>query len=305
MAGAGGLAGSAISRALRRHSFTRLIEPRSSELDLLDRSAVTTFLHRTRPDAIVLAAARVGGIAANDAAPADFLSDNLRMQLNVMDAAREVGVRRLLFLGSSCAYPRDAAQPMRESALLSGPLEPTNDGYAIAKIAGVLQVQAVRRQDGRAWISAMPTNLYGPGDNFHARDSHVLPALVRRFHEAVAGGADTVALWGTGTPRREFLHADDLGEACVHLLRHYDAPEAINVGTGVETTIRELAELVAAVAGFRGDLAFDPTMPDGAPRKVLDVGLLHDLGWRARIPLERGVAETYRWFAEHREVARR
>jgi GDP-L-fucose synthase len=243
-----------------------------------------------------MAAARVGGILANSTYPAEFLSDNLRIQLNVLDAAREYGVERLLFLGSSCIYPKFAPQPISEDALLTGPLEPTNDAYAIAKIAGVLQVQAIRREYGLPYISAMPTNLYGPNDNFDPRTSHVLPALLRRFDEAVRERADVVTIWGTGTPRREFLHVDDLAKACVHLLENYDDDAPINVGTGTDVSILELAAIVAGTVGYTGEIATDPSKPDGTPRKVLDVSRINRLGWKAEIPLVDGIAGAYEWY---------
>jgi GDP-L-fucose synthase len=248
---------------------------------------------------VIDAAARVGGILANRDHPTEFLSDNLRIQVNLMDAALEVRTPRLLFLGSSCIYPKYAAQPIRESSLLTGELEPTNDAYAIAKIAGIMQVQAVRRQYGLPWISAMPTNLYGPNDNFDLTSSHVLPALIRRFHDARQSGAPEVVLWGTGTPRREFLHVDDLADACLFLLEHYNDPQPINVGVGTDVTIHELAELVARVVGYTGAIGNDPSKPDGTPRKLLDVSRLHALGWKPAIDLERGVASTYAWYLEH------
>jgi GDP-L-fucose synthase len=257
-----------------------------------------------RPGAVVLAAAKVGGIAANDTYPADFLSENLRIQVNVMDAALAAGVPRLLFLGSSCIYPKFAPQPIQESSLLTGPLEPTNDAYAIAKIAGVLHVQAVRRQHGLRWTSAMPTNLYGPGDNFDREKSHVLPALIRRFHDAVEAGDDVVTLWGTGTPRREFLHVDDLGRAIVRLLDVHDEPSPINVGAGEDITIRELAGLVAEVVGYRGRIVQDESRPDGTPRKLLDSSRMRALDWQPTISLKDGIAQTYAWFVEHRAEAR-
>jgi GDP-L-fucose synthase len=280
--------------------FTSLLGATSSEVDLRDREATSAFIRRERPVVVIDAAAKVGGILANSAFPADFLSDNLRMQVNLLDAARETGVDRLLFLGSSCIYPKFAVQPIKESSLLTGPLEPTNDAYAIAKIAGILQVQANRRQHGRHWISAMPTNLYGPHDNFDPLSSHVLPALIRRFHEAKESGASEVVLWGTGTPRREFLHVDDLAAASLFLLENYDSPETINVGVGEDVTIRELAEIVADVAGYDGELVQDTSKPDGTPRKLLDVSRINDLGWKATVPLRDGIAATYRWFLEHR-----
>jgi len=248
--------------------------------------------------------AELGGIMANSTYPADFLSDNLRIQVNVMDAAKETGTERLLFLGSSCIYPKLAEQPIRESSLLTGVLEPTNDAYAIAKIAGILQVQANRRQHGRRWISAMPTNLYGIHDNFDPQSSHVLPALIRRFHEAKQSAAGEVVLWGTGTPRREFLYVDDLASACLFLLESYDSAETINVGVGQDVTIRELAEIVADVVGYSGDVVQDTSKPDGTPRKLLDVSRINDLGWKARVPLRDGIALTYQWFLENQAQLR-
>ncbi|MBI1758752.1 MAG: GDP-L-fucose synthase [Actinobacteria bacterium] len=298
VAGHQGLVGSAIWRQLDAAGFGRLVGKTSAELDLRDRDATFRFMAETGPQCVVVAAARVGGILANDTYPADFLSDNLRIQVNVLDAAARCGVPRLLFLGSSCIYPRHAPQPITEDALLTGPLEPTNDAYAIAKIAGILQVQAVRRQHGLAWISAMPTNLYGPGDNFDPSGSHVLPGLLRRVHEAARDGVPEVVVWGTGTPRREFLHSDDLARACLLLLQRYDDPAPINVGIGADVSIRELAELVAEVVGYTGRLAFDPSKPDGTPRKLLDVSRLSALGFRPRIGLADGVRATYEWYRE-------
>jgi GDP-L-fucose synthase len=299
VAGHRGLVGSAVWRHLEAQGFTDLVGRTSAELDLRERDDVLDFFAKQEPEHVVLAAARVGGILANATEPADFLSDNLRIQVNVMDAAAAHGVRRLLFLGSSCIYPRLAPQPIHEDALLTGPLEPTNDAYAIAKIAGVLQVQAMRRQHGLAWISAMPTNLYGPGDSFSPTGSHVLPALVRRFHEARETGAATVTLWGTGTPRRELLHVDDLARACLVLLERYDGPEPVNVGTGADVTIEELAALVADVVGYEGAIEWDPSMPDGTHRKLLDVTRIQEMGWAAEIGLERGVQTTYAWYRDH------
>jgi len=298
------LVGSAIWRHLEEQGFGSLVGAASSEVDLRDREATSAFFWRQRPDVVIDAAARVGGILANSTYPADFLSDNLRIQLNVMDAANETGVERLLFLGSSCIYPKLAAQPIKESSLLTGALEPTNDAYAIAKIAGILQVQANRRQHGRHWISAMPTNLYGPNDNFDPQSSHVLPALIRRFHEAKESGAGEVVLWGTGTPRREFLHVDDLAAASLFLLDNYDSAETINVGVGEDVTIRELAKLVAVVVGYDGALVQDTSKPDGTPRKLLDVSKINDLGWKANVPLREGIASTYQWFLKHRAEIR-
>ncbi len=305
VAGHRGLVGGAVWRHLQAEGFTGLIGRSSSELDLRDRESVFGFFAEQRPQVVVLAAAKVGGILANSTYPADFLSDNLRIQLNVLDAARESGVQRLLFLGSSCIYPKFADQPIREDSLLTGALEETNDAYAIAKIAGILQVQALRRQHDAHYISAMPTNLYGPGDNFDLRNSHVLPAMIRRFHEARLAGADVVTCWGSGDPRREFLHVDDLAAACLFLLENYDRPETINVGTGVDVTIRELAETVARVVGFAGEIVWDSSKPDGTPRKLLDVSRLRDLGWSARIDLEAGIRATYTWYMDNVETSRR
>ncbi len=298
VAGHRGLVGSAVWRHLEAEGFTRLLGATSRELDLRDQAAVEAFFARHRPEVVVLAAARVGGIAANSAYPADFLGDNLRIQVNVLEAAHRAGVGRLLLLGSSCIYPRLAPQPIPESALLTGLLEPTNDAYAIAKIAGILHVRAMRRQHGHRWISAMPTNLYGPGDQFDLERSHVLPAMIRKFHAAKLQG-EPVRLWGSGTPRREFLHVDDLATACLFLLESYDGDEHVNVGTGVDLTIAELAATVAKAVGFDGPVEWDASRPDGTPRKLLDVSRLTALGWQARIPLDEGVAGTYAWFLEH------
>jgi GDP-L-fucose synthase len=299
VAGHRGLVGSAVWRHLEERGHTGLIGRTSAELDLRDRAAVDEFFDAERPEYVVLAAAKVGGIVANNTYPADFISENLRIQVNVLDAAARTGVRRLLFLGSSCIYPKLAEQPIREDSLLTGPLEPTNDAYAIAKIAGVLHVQALRRQHGASFISAMPTNLYGVNDNFDLETSHVLPALVRKFAEAKQSGATSVELWGSGTPRREFLWSDDLARACVTLLERYDAPEPINVGVGEDITIRDLATLIAEVVGYDGELTFDTTRPDGTPRKLLDVSRIHALGWKAETSLHDGVSAMYRWFLDH------
>jgi len=304
VAGHRGLAGSAIWRSLAAAGYPHLVGRTSAELDLRNREAVFDFFRSVRPQVVILAAARVGGILANDSFPADFLSDNLRIQVNVMDAAQEADVDRLVFLGSSCIYPRLAPQPIKEEYLLTGHLEPTNDAYAIAKIAGILQVQAARRQYGRHWISAMPTNLYGPGDNFSPERSHVLPGLIRRFVEAREAGAAGVTNWGTGSPLREFLHVDDLARAIVLLLEEYDSPAPINVGTGEDQSIREIAELVAKVVGFEGEIAWDTSKPDGMPRKMLDVGRLKALGWAPEISLEDGLRDTVSWFYEHRAEIR-
>lgn len=299
IAGHGGLVGSAIWRALESAGFTGLVGRRSAELDLRHQQATRDFFAAVRPHYVIDAAARVGGILANARRPAEFLSDNLRIQVNVLDAAQEFGVRRLLFLGSSCIYPRDARQPLVEDALLTGPLEATNDGYAIAKIAGILHVQALRRQYGCSFISAMPTNLYGPGDNFDPETSHVLPALIARMHAAAASDQDSVTVWGTGMPRRDLLHVDDLAAACLLLLERYDGSAPVNVGSGNEITIRDLAIMVADVVGYRGKLVFDPTKPDGTPRKVLDISKVTALGWRPRIRLRDGLMTTYHWYLEH------
>lgn len=304
IAGHRGLVGSAIWRRFERAGFTDLVGRTSAELDLRDRDAVFRFFDEVRPSTVVLAAAKVGGILANDTYPVDFLSENLRIQLSVMDAARAHGVDRLLFLGSSCIYPRLAAQPITEDALLTGPLEPTNDAYAIAKIAGIQQVQAVRRQDGLHWISAMPTNLYGPGDNFSPQGSHVLPALIRRFEEARVAGTASVTNWGTGSPRREFLHVDDMADACLHLLDHHDGPQQVNVGTGTDVTIRELSELVAAAVGYEGEVEWDDSKPDGTPQKLLDVSQLARAGWTARIGLGDGLRSTVEWFRQQEGAVR-
>lgn len=299
VAGHRGLVGSAIWRTLEREGFTDLHGESSSELDLMDRDAVFAYFRETKPKYVALAAAKVGGILANSTYPVDFLSDNLRIQVNVLDAALEAGVERLVFLGSSCIYPKFAAQPITEDSLLTGHLEETNDAYAIAKIAGIMQVQAVRRQYGLPWISAMPTNLYGPGDNFSPQGSHVLPALIRRYDEAARSGAATVTNWGTGTPRREFLHVDDMAAATLHLLEHYDGPEQVNVGTGSDVTIREIAETIAEVTGFTGETEWDTTKPDGTPQKLLDVSKLADAGWTSGISLEQGLRSTVDWYREH------
>lgn len=304
VAGHRGLAGSAIWRRLEFEGFSNLVGASSRELDLRDRQAVFNYFEKVRPDVVIDAAARVGGIHANNTYPAEFLSDNLQIQVNVMDAANHVDVGRLLFLGSSCIYPKFADQPIKESSLLTGELEPTNDAYAIAKIAGIMQVQASRRQYERKWISAMPTNLYGPGDNFHPTNSHVLPALIRRLHEAREQSLTEVVIWGSGTPRREFLHVDDLASAAHFLLENYDSPDTINVGVGEDISIRELAELVARTVGYEGELVQDTSKPDGTPRKLLDVNRLTELGWRASISLEDGVASTYQWYLEHQESFR-
>lgn len=297
VAGHRGLVGSAVARRLTAEGHEVLTRDRAA-LDLRDAARTGAYLRAERPDAVVLAAARVGGIMANQDFPVEFLEANLHIQLSVISGAHAAGVERLLFLGSSCIYPRLAPQPIPEEALLTGPLEPTNEPYALAKIAGITQIRGYRRQFGASYISAMPTNLYGPGDNFDLATSHVLPALVRRFHEAARENREEVVLWGSGTPRREFLHVDDLARACSLLLRVYDDDSPVNVGTGTDLTIRELAETVREVVGYRGRIAFDPARPDGTPRKLLDVSRLRALGFAPRIPLVDGVRETYRWWLE-------
>jgi GDP-L-fucose synthase len=304
VAGHRGLVGSAIVRELQRVGCVNLLLRSSAELDLRNQAAVEEFFTTERPEYVFLAAAKVGGIHANNTYPADFLRDNLQIQTNVIDSAWRSGVTKLCFLGSSCIYPKFAPQPMNEDALLTGPLEPTNEWYAIAKIAGIKMCQAYRRQYGFNAISLMPTNLYGPGDNFDLQNSHVLPALMRRLHEARMRGDEEVVIWGTGTPRREFLHCDDLANAVVHLMRTYEGEQLVNIGCGADVTIRELAELVARVVGFSGRLAYDSSKPDGTPRKLLDVGRLTGLGWKARISLEEGVADTYRWFVANQTGVR-
>lgn len=304
VAGHSGLVGTALWRHLSARGFDGLIGRTSGELDLTDRYATFDFFAESKPQVVVLAAARVGGILANDTYPVEFLTENLQIQVNVMDAALEHGVDRLLFLGSSCIYPTSAPQPLREEHLLTGPLEPTNSSYAIAKIAGILHVQSVRREYGRPWISAMPTNLFGPGDNFSPTASHVVPALIRRYDAAVRSGADEVVNWGTGRPRREFLHVDDLADACIHLLEHYDGAEHVNVGSGRDLTIRQLAETIARVVGFEGLTTWDTSKPDGMDQKLMDVSKLAQLGWKAQISLEEGIASTVDWYRSHLDSVR-
>jgi GDP-L-fucose synthase len=296
VAGHRGLVGSAIVRRLESEGFDNLPKRDRSELDLADEEAVQRFFAQEKPGVVIVAAARVGGIQANNDFPVEFLLDNLRIQNNVIHAAHQAGVRKLLFLGSSCIYPKFAPQPIPETALLSGPLEPTNEAYAIAKIAGVKLCRAYSREYGANFISAMPTNLYGPNDNFDLETSHVLAALLRKAHEAKMRKVRELIVWGSGKPRREFLHVDDLASACLFLLEEYDSPEIINVGCGEDISIRELAELICDVVSFDGELAWDATKPDGTPRKLLDITKLHDLGWQPTIPLRDGVAQTYDWF---------
>lgn len=299
VAGHRGLVGSAIVRRLESAEFGNIVGKTSAELDLKDRDSVFAYMSEIKPRYVVLAAAKVGGILANSTFPVDFLSDNMRIQVNVLDAALANDVERVLFLGSSCIYPKFAEQPIREDSLLTGHLEPTNDAYAIAKIAGILQTQAVRRQYGLPWISAMPTNLYGPNDNFSPKGSHVLPALIRRYDDAARSSTPSVTNWGTGTPRREFLHADDMADACLHLLEHYDGPDQVNVGTGSDVTIREIAETIARVTGFTGETHWDTSKPDGTPQKLLDVSKLAEAGWTAKIDLEEGMERTVAWYRDH------
>ena len=299
IAGHRGLVGSALLRRLEAEGFHNLPRRDRSQLDLGDEQAVREFMFGERPAVVVLAAAKVGGIKANNDLPVEFLLDNLRIQNNVIQAAHDAGVRKLLFLGSSCIYPKHAPQPIGESALLSGPLEPTNEAYAVAKIAGIKLCQAFSREHGSNFISAMPTNLYGPQDNFDLESSHVLPALLRKAHEAKTQKARELVVWGSGQPRREFLHVDDAASACLFLLEKYDSPEIVNVGCGEDISIRELAELICDVVGFNGDLAWDATKPDGTPRKLLDVTKLKNLGWQPDIPLRDGIARTYDWFLQN------
>ena len=300
LAGHRGLVGSAIANKLAAEGFTNVLKRDRAELDLSKEAAVNAFFAREKPEIVVMAAAKVGGIKANSDHPVEFLLQNLRLQNNVISAAHDHGVRKLLFLGSSCIYPKYAPQPMHEDALLTGPLEPTNDAYAIAKIAGIRLCQAYAAEHGENYICAMPTNLYGPNDNFDLAVSHVLPALLRKAHEARMRGADEMVVWGSGAPRREFLHVDDMADACLFLLRNYDAPEIINVGCGEDITIRAVAELVCDVVGFEGRLTFDASKPDGTPRKLLDVSRLNALGWRPSVPLREGIARTYDWFLENK-----
>jgi GDP-L-fucose synthase len=298
VAGHKGLAGSAIYRRLRAAGYENLVLRSRSELDLRDRAAVESFFQIDKPEYVILAAAKVGGILANSTYPAEFLFDNLSVQNNVIDASARYGVKKLAFLGSSCIYPKYAPQPMREEYLLTGELEPTNEWYAVAKIAGIKMAQAYRKQYGLNAISLMPTNLYGPEDNFDLNSSHVLPALLRKTHEAITNNAPELVVWGTGKPLREFLHADDLADAVLYLMLHYDEPEIINVGSGSEISIGALAELIVRVTGCRSRLIFDSSKPDGTPRKLLDTSRLTALGWKPRIGLEEGIASAYQWYVE-------
>jgi GDP-L-fucose synthase len=296
VAGHRGLVGSAIVRAIEANGKHTWLGRTHSELDLLDRKAVFEYVAAEKPEAIIIAAAKVGGIHANSTYPVQFLTENLQIETNLMDAAHAAGIQRLLFLGSSCVYPKLAPQPIKEEYLLTGELEKTNEAYAISKISGLKLVQAYRSQYGHKWISAMPTNMYGPWDNFDLENSHVLPALIRKFHDAKTRGDDSVTLWGTGSPKREFLHADDLGRACLFLLENYDDDVPINVGFGEDIAIAELADLIMSIVGFEGKIEWDSSKPDGTPRKLLDVSRMKDLGWSPTISLEAGVASTYKWY---------
>lgn len=300
VAGHRGLVGSAIVRQIEADGKHTWVGKTRQELDLLDRGAVFEFLSDEKPDAVIIAAAKVGGIQANNSFPVEFLSENLQIETNLMDAAHKASIDRLLFLGSSCVYPKFAEQPIKEEYLLTGALEPTNEAYALAKIAGLRLVQAYRKQYGHRWISAMPTNMYGPGDNFDLENSHVLPALIRKFHDAKVSGSKSVTLWGTGSPRREFLHSDDLGRACTFLLEKYDEEVAINVGVGKDISIRELSELIQQIVGFDGEIEWDSSKPDGTPRKLLDTQRLQGLGWEPQILLKQGIRSTYDWFLSNK-----
>jgi GDP-L-fucose synthase len=304
IAGAAGLVGSAVVRHLQADGFTNLLIPTRAELDLTDQAAINAFFDRERPEYVFLVAGKVGGILANSTHPADFIRDNILIQALVIDAAHRFGARKLLDLGSSCIYPKLAPQPMTEDCLLTSALEPSNEWYAVAKITGLKMCQAFHRQYGFNAISLMPTNLYGPGDNFDLESSHVLPAMLRKFHDAKESGASEVVLWGTGSPKREFLFVDDLADACLFVMRNYDGEQFLNVGTGQDLSIRELAELVAQVTGFAGRIVWNSAMPDGTPRKLLDVSRLHELGWKAKTSLSDGIRISYDWFLEHRAKAR-
>jgi GDP-L-fucose synthase len=301
VAGHTGLVGSAVVRNIEAETQHIWVGVTRSELDLLDRAAVFAYLEQENPDAVIIAAGKVGGIQANNNFPVQFLSENLQIETNLIDGAHAAGIEKLLFLGSSCVYPKMSKQPIKEEYLLTGELEKTNEAYALAKISGLKLVQAYRRQYGHKWISAMPTNMYGPGDNFDLESSHVLPALIRKFHDAKVSGANSVSLWGTGSPRREFLHADDLGNACLFLLENYDGDVAINVGLGEDVSIRELAELIQGIVGFAGKIEWDSSKPDGTPRKLLDIGRIRALGWSPSISLAEGITETYAWYRSQRE----
>lgn len=298
IAGHRGLVGSALTRAIDVRKDMEWIGKGREDLDLLSREAVFEFLANEKPDAVIIAAARVGGIMANSTFPVEFLSENLRIMTNLLDGSHEANIDRLLFLGSSCIYPRMSPQPIKEDYLLTGALEPTNEAYALAKISGLKLVQAYRKQFGRNWISAMPTNLYGPGDNFDLESSHVLPAMIRKFHEAKINNKPSVELWGTGSPMREFLHVDDLADACLFLLENYNEDMPVNVGTGTDVTIKELAELTKDVVAYPGEIMWDTSKPDGTPRKLLDVSKIRNIGWQFKIDLSKGLSHTYRWYLE-------
>lgn len=299
VAGHRGLVGSAIVRNLQSKGYTNIITRTHSELDLTDQQAVRRFFEEEKPEYVFLAAAKVGGIHANNTYPADFIYDNLMIECNVIKAAHDFNVKKLLFLGSSCIYPKMAPQPIKEEYLLSGYLEPTNEAYAIAKIAGLKMCQYFKKQYGDNFISCMPTNLYGPNDNFDLQNSHVLPALIRKFHEAKVENKPYVEVWGTGTPRREFLYVDDMADACVFLMENYDGEETVNIGTGEDVTIKELAEIIKEVVGYEGELNFDTSKPDGTPRKLLDVSKLNKLGWKYKIELRDGIEKSYKWYLEN------
>ncbi len=299
VAGHRGLVGSAIVRRLSDAGYGNIVTKTHEDLDLTDPQKVSAFFSEERPEYVLLAAAKVGGILANTTYPADFIRENLLIELSVIDEAYRSGIKRLLFLGSSCIYPKMVSQPIKEDDFMTGPLEPTNAPYAVAKIAGIEMCRAYNRQYGVSFLPVMPTNLYGPHDNFDLETSHVLPALIRKFHEAKRDGKRTVTIWGTGKPRREFLHVDDLADACLYLMENYDGTELMNIGTGKDVTIRELAEIVKKVAGFQGELVFDTSKPDGTPRKLLDISRMMNAGWEARTGLEEGVRDTYTWYLEH------
>lgn len=299
VAGHRGLVGSAIMRRLKAEGYKNLLTHTHAELELTRQEKVEEFFHEERPDYVFLAAARVGGIYANNTYPAEFIYSNLTIQTNIIHASYVFKVKKLLFLGSSCIYPKNCPQPMKEEYLLSGPLEPTNEPYAVAKIAGIKMCQAYNRQYGTNFLSVMPTNLYGPNDNFDLKTSHVLPALIRKFHESKTEGLSEVEIWGTGSPRREFLHVDDLADASLFLMNNYSKSKIINIGAGKDSTIKELAEMIARIVGFKGRLVFNSIKPDGTPKKLLDISVLHSFGWKARIGLEQGIAETYKWYAEN------
>lgn len=305
VAGHRGLVGSAIVRSLNRQGYENVIGRTHKELDLTDQAAVHDFFEKERPDVVVLAAAKVGGINANNTTPAEFAYENMQIQCNVIKCCHDYQVKKLLFLGSTCIYPRMAPQPIPESALLTGPLEETNEAYAIAKIAGLEMCKFFKRQYGDDFISCMPTNLYGPYDNYELQGSHVMPAMIRKFHEAKVNGAPTVELWGTGQPLREFLYVDDMADACVYLLEHYSGEQHVNIGTGKELTIAELAQIVKKTVGYQGEIVWNAEMPDGTPRKLTDVSKLHSLGWHHKVELEEGVALAYEWFVQNEQNARK